>query len=356
MQIHFAFALFSDMYNISYKMKKRNSTFILLGFTILILASCQKSSRFEIDTTRNRVDVKIHRFDKDLLSIDTTNTQKGVESLYKHYPEFIQNFTENILDTAVTDTTAVSNLIHQYLTDKTFAQLNKKTLETFNDISDIETKVSNAYTYMHYYFPNVKLPEIYFYVSGLNRAIMMNDKFIGIGTDFYLGNDFPMYKDLNYEYLIYNMRRECLATDLVSTTLFRMFVMDGQDYRLLDNMLFRGKVMYLLSVIMPDEKPEVLMGYTPEQWKWSEKYEKEIWASIIDKKHLFSTDLILIRKYMNEAPFTAPVSQESPGRLGSYMGWQIVKSYMEKNANVSLTDLMSDNNYQKMLENSGYRP
>jgi hypothetical protein len=337
-------------------MKKRNTTFILLGFTILILASCQKSSRFEIDTTKNRINVKIHRFDKDLLSIDTANVKNGVDGLYKHYPDFIQDFTDNILDTAATDTVAVRNLVRQYLMDSTFRLANKKTLETFKDIYDIETKVSNAYTYIHYYFPNIKLPEVYFYVSGLNRAIMMNEKFIGIGTDFYLGNDFPIYKNLNYEYLIYNMRRECLATDLVSATLFRMFVMDSPEYRLLDNMLFRGKVMYLLSVIMPDEKPELLMGYTPEQWKWSEKYEKEIWASIIDKKHLFSTDLILIRKYMNEAPFTGPVSQESPGRLGTYMGWQIVKSYMQKNVKVSLTELMSNNNYQKILENSGYRP
>jgi hypothetical protein len=59
---------------------------------------------------------------------------------------------------------------------------------------------------------------------------------------------------------------------------------------------------------------------------------------------------------MNDAPFTAPVSQESPGRLGTWLGWQIVESYMNKNPKVSLSDLMKDSNYQKMLEESGYRP
>jgi hypothetical protein len=329
---------------------------LFLFIVTLLLVSCSKSSRFEIDTTKNRFEVKIHRFDKDLLSIDTTNMKPGVDSLYARYPEFIQDFTDNILDTASTDTAAVSNLLHKYLTDSTFSAVNKKMLVTFKDISDIETKVSDAYTYIHHYFPDVTLPEVYFYVSGLNRAVMMNERFIGIGTDFYLGNNFPIYRSMTYDYLIYNMRRECLAPDLVSTTLFRMFVMDSQNYRLLDNMLFRGKVMYLLSVIMPKEKPEALIGYSQEQWKWSKKYEKEIWTSMIDKKHLFSTDVMLIRKYMNEAPFTAPVSQESPGRLGTYIGWQIIKSYMDKNIKVSLTDLMCDNNYQKMLEQSGYRP
>jgi hypothetical protein len=59
---------------------------------------------------------------------------------------------------------------------------------------------------------------------------------------------------------------------------------------------------------------------------------------------------------MNDAPFTSPVSQESPGRLGTFIGWQIVKGYMEKNDKLGLKDLMNEENFQKILENSGYRP
>lgn len=329
--------------------------FSFLGL-IILLGSCSQKNRFRIDTTKNRVEVKIHRFDKDLLKLDTTNMKAGLDSLYARYPDFLPVFTANILDTTATDTIAIRNLFHQFLTDTTFTSVNKKTLQTFSNISDIEKQVSDAYTYIHYYFPAVKLPEIYFYVSGFNRAVMMNDKFIGIGTDFYLGSDYPAYQNLSYQYMLQNMRRESVATDLVSTTLFRMFVMNSSEYRLLDNMLFRGKVMYLLSVFMPNEKPENLMGYSPEQWKWSKTYEKQVWAAIIDQKHLFSTDVQLIRKYMNDAPFTAPISQESPGRLGTWIGWQIVDSYMTKNPKISLTDLMNENNYQKMLEESGYKP
>ena len=327
----------------------------LLGF-ILLFGSCSKSNRFKIDTDKNRVNVKIHRFDKDLLSIDTTNMKAGLKTLYARYPEFLPVFTDNILDTTTTDTAAIGKLFCKFLSDKTFAPVNKKVLQTFGDVSDIEKQVSDAYTYIHFYFPDVKLPEIYFYVSGFNRSIMITNKFIGLGTDLYLGSNYPAYKDYTYQYMLYNMRRECVAVDLVSTTLFRMFVMNSSEYRLLDNMLFRGKVIYLLSTFMPNEKPENIIGYTPEQWKWSKKYEKEIWAAIIDQKHLFSTDVQLIRKYMNDAPFTAPISQESPGRLGTWIGWQIVESYMKKNPKVSLTDLMNENNYQKMLEESGYRP
>ena len=337
-------------------MKKIN---LLISFScclIILFGSCSHSNRFKIDTSKNRVEVKIHRFDKDLLSLDTTNMKAGLDTLYSKYHDFLPVFTANILDTAATDTAAVQNLFHQFLTNTTFKSVNKKTLETFQDVSDIEKQVSDAYTYIHYYFPDVKLPDIYFFVSGFNRSIMMNNTFIGIGTDFYLGSNYPAYKDFTYQYMTVNMRRECLATDLVSATLFRIFVMNSSEYRLMDNMLFRGKVMYLLSVFMPNETPENIMGYTPEQWKWAKANEKQVWGYVIDQKHLFSTDVLLIRKYMNDAPFTAPISQESPGRLGTWLGWQIVQSYMNKNPKVTLEDLMKENNYQKMLEDSGYKP
>ena len=336
-------------------MKKSFQLIPVLGL-ILLPSSCNKKNRFEIDTNKNRVEVKIHRFDKDLLAIDTTKINTGVDSLYSRYRSFLPVFVSDVLDTTAKDTTAVRNLFYKFLTDKTFAPVNKKALKTFTDVSDIEKEVSDAYTNIHYYFPEVKLPEVYFFVSGFNRSIMMNNQFIAIGTDYYLGSDYPAYIGLTYEYAIKNMRRECLATDLVSATLFRMFPMNSSQYRLLDNMLFRGKVLYLMSVFMSNEKPEGIIGYNAKEMKWCLTNEKHIWAAIIDQQHLFSTDVMLIKKYMNDAPFTATISQESPGRLGAWIGLRIVESYMRKNTNVSLRDLMNENNYQKMLEQSDYRP
>jgi len=334
----------------------RNFKIIFLITVMITVVSCNKGNRFKIDTNQNKFEVKIHQFDKDILTLDTTKMEEGVKSLYARYPEFMPAFVSEVLDTTTADTAVVSRLFHKYLTDTAFTTVNKKTLELFSNVSDIEKQITDAFTYIHYYFPEVKLPEVYFYVSGFNRPVMMNNKFIGIGTDFYLGSDFPKYNGLTYKYLIDNMKRECLATDLVSATLFRMFRQNSAENRLLDNMLFRGKVLYLMSVFMPEEKPERIIGYSAEQLKWCEANEKQIWATIIERKDLFSTDLMLIRKYVNDGPFTAPISQESPGRLGTWVGLEIVESYMQKNKNVTLKDLMNENNYQKILENSNYKP
>ena len=336
-------------------MKTEKLNLVLIVSIILIFNACGKKNRFEIDTTKNRVEVKIHRFDSALILSDTTN-KHFLNKLNSKYPKFLPIYTSEILNIELKDTLSVCKSFTKFLTDSTFISVNKKTLETFGNISDIEKNVSDAFTYIHFYFPDIQLPEVYFFVSGFNRSILLNEDFIGIGTDFYLGSDYPTYKIITYKYLTNNMKRESAAADLVSATLFRMFPMNSTKDRLLDNMLFRGKIMYLQSQFMPEEKPANLMGYTTEQWNWSKKNEKGIWASIIDHKDLFSTNLLLIRKYMNEAPFTSPISQDSPGRLGTWVGWQIVDSYMKNNKKVGIQDLMNEKDYQKILEKSGYRP
>jgi hypothetical protein len=336
-------------------MKSKYSNLLLASLIVLFLSACKDKARFKIKTSENRVEVKIKRFDKAMILLDNKNPD-AIKELYKQYPEFLPVYTTQILDIQAKDTSKIDSLFRQFTVDKNFTKVNKKTLDTFSDVSDIEKSISDAYTYIRHYFPTAKLPEIYFFVSGFNRSVILTDKFIGIGTDFYLGADYPPYKELSYKYLLNNMRRECVATDIVSATLFRMFVINSNEDRLLEHMLFRGKVMYLLSVCMPDESQADLMGYRPEQMEWCTKNEKEIWGTILDHKDLFSTDIQLIHKYLNDAPFTAPISQDSPGRLGTWIGLRIVDSYMKKHSEVDLPTLMRETNYQKILQESGYRP
>jgi len=328
----------------------------IAGFLSIALVSCGKNKRFDVNTDSEKIEVKIKRFDRDLVKLDTSALDVEIQKLYEQYPEFMPVYVSDILGVNPNDTVEVRKLIYEFLSDTAFQSVNRKTLETFNYVSAMEQSISTSYSYIRHYFPEIKLPEVYFFVSGFNRSIMLNDNFVGIGTDLYLGSDYAKYTEFSYQYLTYNMRPESVSPDIISALLFKSFPFDCKEERLLDNMLYRGKVMYLLSVVMPDEKPNDLMGYSKRQWEWSRKYEKEIWETIVDQKDLFSTDVMLIRKYLNDAPFTTPVSQESPGRLGTWVGWQIVRSYMDNNKNVSLTDLMKDNNYQQIFDKSGYKP
>ncbi len=320
------------------------------------LFACGNKNRFQIDTDKNRVEMTIKRFDKDLIQLDTLNLASSVELLQKKYPQFLSLFIENMTNSEINDRDTIGKILTDFVNYPLVQDVNQHVLDKFSDISGVENELSDAFTYIHHYFPNLTLPEIYFYVSGLNVPMLMNAdrSILGVGTDFYLGADFKPYKELVYDYMLQNMESDRLPIDIVSAVIFSNFQFDSQENRLLDNMIFKGKILYLISVFMPNRTANEIVGYTEEQAKWAEAHEKEIWRAIIAQKDLFSSDQHLIRKYMQEAPFTAPISQDSPGCLGEWIGLRIVEKYMSKNKDVTLLQLMKTNNYQEILQNSEY--
>lgn len=321
-----------------------------------LLVSCSKKNRFQINTDKNRVEVKINRFDIDLIQLDTIKLAESVEVLLQKYPTFLPLFIENLTNSEITNKDSIGDLFSDFLNYPLVNDINQKVLEKHSDITSVENEISDAFTYIRHYFPNLVLPDLYFYVSGLSVPMLMSQdrSVFGVGTDFYLGADFEPYKDFVYDYMLQNMETERLPVDIISAILFSNFRFDSKQNRLIDNMLYRGKGLYLLSVFLPERNHNEIIGYTVSQWQWAEIHEKEIWKSIVGQKDLFSSDQHLIRKYMQEAPFTASISQESPGRLGEWIGFRIVEKFMNKNKNITLPELMQMNDYQEMLGKSGY--
>ncbi|NDE62490.1 MAG: gliding motility lipoprotein GldB, partial [Cyclobacteriaceae bacterium] len=96
-------------------------------------------------------------------------------------------------------------------------------------------------------------------------------------------------------------------------------------------------------------------GYTPEQLASCWDNEDLIWTHFIENELLFATNPFEIRKYTGEAPFTDAISTDAPGRLGRWVGWNIVEQYQEKEG-LSLVELMAESNAEKIFRDSGYRP
>ena len=322
---------------------------------ILLFAACKERSRFYVKGLEQNTAINIHRFDLDLINIDTSAVVPGLKSLNEKYPEFFPVFFENGLGLDPKDIDRNAAIVKDYHTNKQFAEVHRELQQVFSKTDLFEQELATAYAYLKYYFPAINLPEIYFFVSGFNHQFLITDSIIGIGTDLYLGSDYHSYQDITYDYLIPNMRPEMLVPELLTELLHHQFTFSG-ELNLLNTMIYEGRIMYLLSVLLPESKDELLIGYSEAQLKWCKENASAAWTRILEKRDLFSTDNLLITQYMQVAPFTSPVSQESPGRLGVWVGWQIVKSYMQNNKNVDLMQLMNQTDYQKILEKSGYRP
>lgn len=326
---------------------------------VLLLAGCNTGRKyFPADTPL--ADIRFHRFDSALLSLphDSAAITQQIGDLYNDFPYFMPVFAEDIIGVNSDDTAYLCGSLAHFLSDTLygFAQTNKREQEMFADISCIRKQLNEGFGRLLYLYPDITLPDIYLIVSGFNTSLFFLEDDIVVGADMYLGSDYPYYNRVVYEYQKKTMRKECIPADVLSAFLFKITPYTSPNNRLIDNMLYRGKTMYLLSCLLPDEKPWDVMGYTKEEWKWCERNEAAIWRLMLDKQDLFKTESLLLTSYLNDGPFTSEISQDSPARLGTWIGWRITEQYMLHNKHITMQQLMSEGDSQKILELSHYKP
>lgn len=335
--------------------------YYILLLLLLLLSACTGGRQY-FPKELPSVEVPIVRFDKAILNLETAldslTLRAAVEELYNEYPGFMPFWTEEILGIPTEDTTYLCQVIPQFLADTTygFSITNARCHEEFADITDISREINAAFARLSTFYKG-ELPMLYFFISGFNRSISGTpDDGIAVGVDMYLGSNYEYYNRVVYEYQKQTMRKECIPVDVMSYFLFTHTPFTSDKSRLLENMIYRGKVMFVVSLLFPDEDPWEVAGYTREQWEWCIHNERAVWGLIMDKKDLYKTDPLVLTSYLNDGPFTAEISQQSPGRLGMWVGWRIVESYMNHHPEVTIEALLADGDAQRILEQSYYKP
>jgi len=331
--------------------------FYILIACLVLFCGCDNSRKYfpkELETAN----IEIVRFDNALLNVHEATAATDIQVLYETYPVFMPLWVEEILGIPSEDTAYLVQQLPAFLNDTLygFKATNAKEREVFADVSDIEKALSKAFARIRYLYPETEMPTLYLFVSGFQTPIYFGDELIGIGGDMYLGSDYEYYNRVVYEYQKQTMRKECIPVDVISAYLFRTLPYTSTKSRLLDQMMYRGRIMYLTAQIFDNLPGYEIMGWTKEQWNWCMQNERAIWHLVMDKRDLFKTESLVLTNYLNDGPFTSEISQDSPGRLGIWLGWRIAQSYMEHNEQVTLQELMAEPDAQKILEESYYKP
>lgn len=337
---------------------KRYKLWMILA-CIITLTGC-KHERIYFPDNVDVSNVNIVRFDTAILG------ENSAEELYAKYPEFAPVWFDYYLYQTMefmgqTDPLELdeNNCLNIYKTDTIlgFAEILDKMQKDFADISDIEEILKKAFGRLTWLYPDFTPPTLYFTPSCMQHNILwLNDTTMAIGIDFYLGSELEAYNRFVNQYQKLHMQKHLLPVDIIAATAYYEFENDMTNQRLLDHMIYEGKLTYFISALLKEYTEFDIIGYSEEQLEWCKKNEKDIWHMMIDKHDLFTTSPITIKDYMNEGPFTPTISQEAPSRLGVWIGWQIVKEYMFHNQDVSLQKLMQETDAQKILEESYYKP
>lgn len=322
----------------------------LIPILILVFACGKKNQTCELDPDILDQDIylSITRLEDEFFG---ANTVKDYLFLLDKHPEFAEVYLQESMYFSP-DSLAASLLeIHQ---DSALRVLYDSVKVEFADISDIETDLKNAFKSVKYYFPDFKIPKVYTFVSGFNSDLIVTDDMIVIGLDYYLPADHSFQPDIA-RYMAVRYEREYLVPMIVLAISSRYNITDPTNNTLLSEMMYYGKAYHFVKAIMPCTSDQFIIGYTPEEIAECFENEEFIWAHFVENELLYQTNPFEIRKYIGEAPFTDAISTKAPGRLGRWLGWNIVDDY-QSNQNVDLAVLMMEWDVEKIFRQSGYRP
>ncbi|HKO75654.1 MAG TPA: gliding motility lipoprotein GldB [Flavobacterium sp.] len=313
--------------------------FLLPIVFCLLFCSCEQKSKVEKTIEETPVDIEVERFDKEFFE----TSPKDLSNLKKKYPYF---FSPQINDTVWI------NKMTAPIWREVYNEVQKKYPSTEGIQNDVEALVKH----MKYYFPKTKAPKVITLISDMdytNKAIYA-DSLVLISLELYLGKDhkfytFPKYLKQNFE------ERQMMPDVVKSFSVGK--IAPPRDKNLLSQMIYFGKELYLKDLLLPEYSDAEKMGYTPEQIVWCQENESYIWRYFIEREMLFSDEQKLTSRFIDIAPFSKfylEIDNDSPGQVGSWIGWQIVKSYMANN-DVTVDQLLKMD-AKEIFEKSKYKP
>ena len=327
----------------------------LLGIFIvaLVFVSCTKSTGYK---KKLNVDCKnlepreleIVEYNKILFSIDTANFEKELIALRPQYPELLGDTIDEDFMLYLKD----------FVTDTFMLRINELVCETFPDITVVADKVKGVYQHYKYYYPEVTMPPTYTYVSGMyyNRPNVIGDECVMLGLDFYLSNKDLVYDKIGFpRYISRRCQPAYLTRNLAEELYYHQFGNRKNQKTVLAEMIEQGKMYYFIEAMDPALPDSIILGYTTQQIEWAEDNEGAVWAAAVGNNMLYSNALDYKRLLFSDGPFTAAFGDDSPARLGDFIGLQIVRSFMTNN-DETLQNLMQITDYQDVLERSQYKP
>lgn len=323
------------------------------------MVACSSPHKKVPDVSGISVPFEVQRFDRDLFTMDTTQMVASLDSLQAKYGTFVNDYLFNILGLAP-QPDSVPVHVKMFLHD--YRPIYDSVQKRFPDTKNIEKEVVQGMKLMHYYFPAYKLPEkmICFVGPMEGYGNVLTASGMAVGLQLSLGKDFSLYYSdyLREVYPAYQSRRfdaAYIPVNCIRNLVEDYFPAGNGNRPLIEQMVELGKRLYVLDLLLPATADSLKTGYTQAQLDGCFANEALIWNYFVRNDLLYITDPLQTRDYVNDGPKTTTLGEDSPGFIGQFVGWQIVKKWMEKNAAITPRQLM-ETSAKQIFDEAKYKP
>jgi len=321
--------------------------------SLVFLSSCGQdgTAKCELSPEVARVEapVQLQRLEQPFFRIKTVaEAQQFVRQHELFADQFLQRRqypSEEVLGQALV----------KLATNAGLQKLGKEAEVEFKDTNALQSQLQRMFQHVRYYFPDFRVPPVATFVSGLSQDLFVNDSLMVISLDFFVGPK-ASYRPNMPEYILRRYAPAYLlpTAALAVSSKYNQHQLTNQT--MLSEMVQFGKSLYFAEKVLPCTTDTLLVGFTAKELAGAQFNESKIWAHFIEKNLLYNTAPFTIQKYMGERPNVPEIGQTCPGRVGAWVGWQIVRKYMSEHPNVTLKQLMAEKDPQRILSESHYRP
>jgi hypothetical protein len=331
-----------------------------LLFTVAVfLFSCKNDT--ESSVSKIEVKLTVQRFENDLFAIDTNNIPQAIQQLGSKYPTFTNDFIGKILGfTLNTPPDTLSKYLKLFVRDYKFVKDSAEQLYPNMDAQVASLKV--GLQHVKYYFPDYKTPQkLITFIGPFDgySDIITGDAF-ATGLQLHMGSNFSFYRsdiahDIFPAYITERFTPQYIPVNLIKNVIDDIYPDNTTGKSLLEQIVDKGKRLYILDKLMPSIPGHLKIGYTEKQLKDCYTNEPVIWNFFLTNELLNITDQNITKNYVGESPKTQELGEDAPGNIGSFAGWQIVKKYMERNPSTTLQQLIKLDN-REVYNNAKYKP
>jgi hypothetical protein len=325
---------------------------VLLFSFITILAYSCKNDPLIIDSSG--IDLSIGYYNMDSVFVHA----KGDELIEwnKRFKSEINEAYEYELGMGlrigVPEDSVIFRNIELFANDPGMKLFEKQIEKKFPNLTDRHKKITKGFQNLKFHLPDLKVPKAIVYANTcFQSSAFSTQNEIVVGLERYLGKDEPLIKELPrsifFDWIKEGMDDKYLERDAICSWIMSN-VVDMREGNLAQNMVNWGKIIYFTEAAMPDAKEEIIIRYSSEDLKWAKENEFSLWTYLVKEKMLFRINETESINMLAPGPFTVGLPEKGPDRLGQYLGWQIVRKYMEKNG-ITLKKLQNTP-YNKILQ------
>jgi hypothetical protein len=338
-------------------------TRILLILAALVLSGCaDKYGYKKVDVSKQNSDIVYQRFEQDFFKLKMANFTKEEMSLRQKYGRFYDDYVGAIMgfQKMAKDSNALPIVITEFIENKAINGLYDSVQYYYPSMDEIKNELDEANRHYQYYFPEKRISRLYTMISEFSYGAMTyDDSTLVVGLDMFLGPQYPFYESFDIpNFITRKLSKEYIARNCMEVIYNLHFnkVNDMEPLPLIESMINEGKKMYFLECMMPAKNDSIIVGYTNTQVKWCESSERMIWQYFNEKDLLYSTNFMEQKRYTTDGPSTSGMPAESPGKVGAWIGWQIVRKYMkDANGKISLNQLLNTTN-KTIIAKAKYKP